>query len=1183
MKMITKRLLAHTLILTMFLSVVPSFDIHAAETIAVDEDHFPDENFRTYILQNIDENKDKSLTEEECQKVTSIDVKNSGIRNLSGIKYFTSLKYLYCNKNQLTELDVSYNTVLRYLNCADNQLSGLDLSMNAVLQTVYCDNNSISSLDLSHNPELDRLMCSNNGLTELDLTSNPEMNTFDCSKNSLTKLDLSIHSRMDYLKCNDNNLTELRVDNCSKLRTLYCYRNKLTELTLNGKSELTTLNCEQNNLTDLELKGVTKLPFIQCDYNPLSSLDVSQCASLEVLYCRNCSLTSLDLSSNSKLRDLDCRNNQITQLNLNGCSNLKQICCYSNFLNSLDLSSTDKIEYLTCYSNNISNLNLSCFESLQSVLCNNNPLTELDVRQNPQLVKIDCSDTGITSIDLSQNPELGYIKCTGTGITLLDLRNNSKSTKPGCDSGTKVVWSDEDLGWSTVNGNTYYVVDDGTTPKTSHLATGLMEISGRKFYFDDHGVLQTDILIPSQITTVPSSITMTVWDTVTVQVDSEPEGITGDDLVWISENESVVTVNEDGTIFPVSTGTTSVTVSSVYDKSVMYVIPVTVRPLISLEAEELAIMSGDTREDKVTQNSNMIDSISWESKDPSIAKVTSDYKILGESEGETDIILIVSDGNGRTESFTIHVTVSSSDSINTNVCKIELYYDGKLITEENDISCLVNDTLNITAKVFVDGEEEGYYYSFDQSLIQTSDGRIQLIWKSTNMDVASVDKGNVIVNSAGTAFITAQAMGTSTMSDVVTVSAKERPIRLRSLSIGGTDSIILGQNTYLKPSFVPMNAANKKATWKSDDTTIATVNSYGMVTGVSLGTTTIHLISDENKEIMDTINIEVKPIQVTSIIVDSGIISTSTSGNSFDSSNEISEGDVLSMKHGIDQKLYLRTTVNEDAEDKALAVRVFYDNTPIIAAQDVTSVFSGLTDENQIFSITFADLGDYSVEFYALDHGGAARAFTVKVLPYDEWIIDESGKKSHYSKDKKDIGWSTISGKKYYFDASGILLTGWKKISGNWYFLGTDGVLQIGWKQIGGKWYFLGTNGILQTGWKKLSNKWYYFGTDGILRTGWQKVGKSWYYFGTDGVMRTGWQKVGKSWYYFGTNGVMRTGWQKIGKSWYFLKNGVMFTGWIKSGGKWYYFNSNGVMVTGSVKIGTKTYQFNSSGVCLNP
>ena len=91
-------------------------EVMEAETayseIAIDSINFPDDNFRKYILAEIDTNGDKKLSQDEINSTTIINVENMGIKSLKGIEFFSALELLDGRSNQLTGVDLSHNTML---------------------------------------------------------------------------------------------------------------------------------------------------------------------------------------------------------------------------------------------------------------------------------------------------------------------------------------------------------------------------------------------------------------------------------------------------------------------------------------------------------------------------------------------------------------------------------------------------------------------------------------------------------------------------------------------------------------------------------------------------------------------------------------------------------------------------------------------------------------------------------------------------------------------------------------------------------------------------------------------------------------------------------------------------------------------------------------------------------------
>ena len=91
--------------------------------IAINETNFPDKDFREFLLDkeaNIDRNQDGKLSTGEIALVQDIDVYDMEIADLTGIEYFTELKYLDCAGNHLTSLDLSRNTKLAELDAENN-------------------------------------------------------------------------------------------------------------------------------------------------------------------------------------------------------------------------------------------------------------------------------------------------------------------------------------------------------------------------------------------------------------------------------------------------------------------------------------------------------------------------------------------------------------------------------------------------------------------------------------------------------------------------------------------------------------------------------------------------------------------------------------------------------------------------------------------------------------------------------------------------------------------------------------------------------------------------------------------------------------------------------------------------------------------------------------------------------
>jgi RHS repeat-associated protein len=96
-------------------------------------------------------------------------------------------------------------------------------------------------------------------------------------------------------------------------------------------------------------------------------------------------------------------------------------------------------------------------------------------------------------------------------------------------------------------------------------------------------------------------------------------------------------------------------------------------------------------------------------------------------------------------------------------------------------------------------------------------------------------------------FVVFKDWGSGVMNlDWIEFLSESPTVPLTGISISPQDpTVYLGQVERLSTSFTPSNATNKVVTWASSDTNIATVNANGDVTGLTEGTTTITVTTED--------------------------------------------------------------------------------------------------------------------------------------------------------------------------------------------------------------------------------------------------------------------------------------------------------------------------------------------------
>ena len=187
----------------------------------------------------------------------------------------------------------------------------------------------------------------------------------------------------------------------------------------------------------------------------------------------------------------------------------------------------------------------------------------------------------------------------------------------------------------------------------------------------------------------------------------------------------------------------------------------------------------------------------------------------------------------------------------------------------------------------------------------------------------------------------------------------------------------------------------------------------------------------------------------------------------------------------------------------------------------------------------------------------------------------------------KKTGWQKVSGKWYYMDpATAVMQTGRLDLRywdyegsgivqrGDVYLLSSSGAMRTGWVKQSGKWYYYDRSGAMITSIvTNIGNKTYGFNADGSMMTGANtvpgnnKTSYQFYFNKSSGAMQTGWVRDSGKWYYYRNNGTMAKNTWISGKYWV-GSNGVMATNAWVDGGK-YYVDGNGKWVKGKKKAAT--------------
>ncbi|WP_167954625.1 Ig-like domain-containing protein [Anaerosporobacter faecicola] len=289
------------------------------------------------------------------------------------------------------------------------------------------------------------------------------------------------------------------------------------------------------------------------------------------------------------------------------------------------------------------------------------------------------------------------------------------------------------------------------------------------------------------------------------------------DVTWTSSDKTVVTVDAEGNLTGVKDGEAEVIASAIVDgvvkRAICKVYVYSSANKISITPSELSLFVDDVKTVKAVFEPSGVTSVAlkWISLDENIATVqvesgsTRIANVTGKKAGETMIMAV------------------STNNIVLGTCKVT-------VTELID-SITLSDT-NVEVPL-----SQGTY-TIKATVTPSTASVKDIVWASSDEKVATVDGGKLTLKSAGKTVIAASAPGTNAQTKYCTVTVTES---VTGLKLAATEKVVyMGETTTIGYTVLPTTAGNKKVTWSSTKTSVATVNaSTGLITPVSVGETTI--------------------------------------------------------------------------------------------------------------------------------------------------------------------------------------------------------------------------------------------------------------------------------------------------------------------------------------------------------
>lgn len=497
--------------------------------------------------------------------------------------------------------------------------------------------------------------------------------------------------------------------------------------------------------------------------------------------------------------------------------------------------------------------------------------TRYDYAINSSEWKLTASNgyANIYSVTIYCEIQSGPVAVSGVNLSPTSL---TLYTDTGATSSTLVATvlpenaTNKAVNWESSNPSVA-TVDDGVVTSVGSGSATITVTTVDGGYTATCSVTVVPYIHVSSVTLDKESASTTVGNAIALTANVSPTDAANKNLTWSSNNTSVATVN-NGSVSAVGVGQATITVTSVDNLNAKDTFILTVNPTpaesISLDKSELSLKVGqsETLTATVLPTTTTDPSVTWTSSNPSVASV-SDGVVTGVSASENPVTITAKTTNDKTATCSVTVSESSEPIVGsefelvTDVADLAVgdyvligckgnnkvagsFYNRYLssidatfannkvsLTEEMNIIQLGGSSSAWTLQA-----EEGYLKSGSNALyVNGSENDTWTI--SISGDSASIcpSGGSNLIqyNSSSPRF--AVYSGTQKTVELYHQSGRVTGVSLDETNIG----VNVNQTYQLHASVLPEKALDKSVTWLSSQPSVATVDTTGLVKGISEG------------------------------------------------------------------------------------------------------------------------------------------------------------------------------------------------------------------------------------------------------------------------------------------------------------------------------------------------------------
>ncbi len=291
-----------------------------------------------------------------------------------------------------------------------------------------------------------------------------------------------------------------------------------------------------------------------------------------------------------------------------------------------------------------------------------------------------------------------------------------------------------------------------------------------------------------------------------LSVTVAPSNATNKKVTYTSSNANIAKVYSDGRVYGVTPGTVTITVKTA-DTGKTAACKVTVKGVnptgVKLDAKSMTIDYGKVKKLTATVSPSNCSyrSVTWKSSDPSAVYVNKNGYIKGMKSGATATITCTTNTGKKVATCKVTVKAIPVTGVSLN---------------KSTVTLNTGETFRLTATV-----------------APSTATNKNVVWESANTKIAKVSTSGLIVPVAnGTTIVTCT---TEDGEYVAYCIVQVKSVKVLGVSLNKSSLIAnKGASFTLVATVVPSNATNPAVTWKSTNTSVATVNN-GVVKTVGVG------------------------------------------------------------------------------------------------------------------------------------------------------------------------------------------------------------------------------------------------------------------------------------------------------------------------------------------------------------